>query len=101
MIKKELTKKLFIENEVLETKPILRVQNVNKYFNKNGIFFKALDDISFNVYPGDFFGIIGESGSGKSTIGKSIIRLYNTSGGAISLDDHLINQKNISKKTKS
>ena len=101
MIKKELTKKLFIENEVLETKPILRVQNVNKYFNKNGIFFKALDDISFNVYPGDFFGIIGESGSGKSTTGKSIIRLYNTSGGAISLDGHLINQKNISKKTKS
>ncbi len=101
MVKKELTKKLFIENEVLETQPILRVQNINKYFNKGGIFFKALDDVSFNVYPGDFFGIIGESGSGKSTTGKCIIRLCTTSGGAISFDGHLINQKNISKKTKS
>lgn len=81
-------------------KKILSVSNLNKYFVKSGSLVKVLDNINFDIYENDFFGVIGESGSGKSTVGKCIIRLYPTSGGTIIFDDKLINQKNITKKTK-
>lgn len=79
-------------------KNLLSVNKINKYFNKSGKLFQAVRNASFDVHQGDFFGIIGESGSGKSTIGKMIIRLLETNSGYILFDDNLISNKKIDKK---
>ncbi|EOR22504.1 ABC transporter ATP-binding protein [Niallia nealsonii AAU1] len=73
-------------NEVL-----LEVRNLKKYFPiKEGLFgkkegkqVKAVDDVSFQVYKGETLGIVGESGCGKSTTGRSIIRLLEPSNGEV------------------
>ena len=57
------------------TKPILQVHHLTKSFGKKNDNFIAVDDLSFNLYRGEILGIIGESGSGKSTIAKLITRL--------------------------
>lgn len=64
--------------------PILEVKNVSKHFStgKDSIL-KAVDDISFTIYKGETFGLVGESGCGKTTMGRTIIRLYNPSSGEI------------------
>ncbi len=79
-----------------EKKKILSINNLEKYFVKSGNLVKVLDDINFDVYEKDFFGIIGESGSGKSTTGKCIIRLYDSTSGIINFDGKIINNKNFS-----
>lgn len=80
-------------------KPLLEIENLNMSFKKRGLFFDALKNVSFSVNEGDFFGIIGESGSGKSTTGKCIIKLYQPTGGKIEIDNHLVSNKKISRKT--
>lgn len=84
----------------MESKKILRVENINKYFKSRGVLKHALNDVSFSVDEGDFYGIIGESGSGKTTLGKSIIRLHNISGGNIYLYDSNISSTKISRDKK-
>ena len=79
-------------------KGLLKVKDLNMMFKVRGTFKKALDDINFTVDEGDFFGIIGESGSGKTTTGKAIIRLYNATGGTIEFDNQLISQKTLGRK---
>lgn len=73
----------------LNSNPILSVKNLNISFNTNTKFkkqiVKAVDDISFDIYPGETFGLVGESGCGKTTTGRCIIRLYSPSGGSITL----------------
>ena len=61
-------------NEVL-----LRVENLCQYFKIN----KAVDDVSFEVKKGEVFGLVGESGCGKTTTGRSIIRLYDITSGSV------------------
>lgn len=92
------------ENKIIspidsKTKILLNVEHLNMFFKVRGSLFKAINDISFKVNEGDFFGIIGESGSGKSTTGKSIIKLYQPSGGKIEIDGHLISNKHLSRRT--
>ena len=58
---------------------------------RRGRLFKAVDDVSFDVFRGETFGLVGESGSGKTTIGRSIIRINPTSGGDIIFDGRRIN----------
>lgn len=60
---------------------ILRVENLSQYFKIN----KAVDNVSFDVYKGEVFGIVGESGCGKTTIGRTIIKLYNATDGNVYL----------------
>lgn len=58
---------------------ILRVEHLCKYFKKN----KAVDDISFSINEGEVFGLVGESGCGKTTTARSIIGLCDITGGNI------------------
>jgi len=75
------------------SKPLLKVRNLEKYFPiKSGIFqrttghVKAVDGVSFDINRGETLALIGESGSGKSTIAETIIGLKSATGGSISFD---------------
>ena len=66
-------------NEVL-----LRVEGLCQYFrSKNGYENKAVDNVSFDIKKGEVFGLVGESGCGKTTTGRSIIRIYDITSGSI------------------
>ncbi len=73
------------------TDNILEVQNLKKHFKIGGGFLarrsalniRAVDDVSFSVRRGETFGLVGESGCGKTTLGQTIIRLYNPTEGSI------------------
>ena len=74
------------------TKPLLKVENLKKYFPiKKGVFgrvsghVKAVDDISFYVNEGETLGIVGESGCGKSTTGRMLLRLLEPTEGTVDL----------------
>ena len=58
---------------------LLKVENLCQYFGFN----RAVDDVSFEVKKGEVFGLVGESGCGKTTTGRSIIKLYNITSGSI------------------
>ena len=59
--------------------PLLRVEHLCQYFGSN----KAVDDVSFEIKKGEVFGLVGESGCGKTTTGRSIIKLYDITGGSV------------------
>lgn len=66
---------------------LLKVEHLKQYFKldrKSKV--KAVDDVSFEIYEGETFGLVGESGSGKTTIGRSIIRLYDITGGNVQFE---------------
>lgn len=78
---------------------LLKVSNLKKYYGIKGGFFgktvshvKAVDDVSFEVYEGEVLGLVGESGCGKSTAGRSILRLIEPTSGEI-----IFNGQDISK----
>ena len=58
---------------------LLKVENLRQYFGTT----KAVDNISFDIKKGEVFGLVGESGCGKTTTGRSIIKLYNITGGNV------------------
>ena len=62
---------------------ILMVEHLKQYFKDGNKYFKAVDDISFDIRKGEVFGLVGESGCGKTTTGRSIIKLYNPTGGTV------------------
>jgi len=65
---------------------ILHVENLKKYFKTNRGMLHAVDDVSFDIERGKTLGIVGESGCGKSTTGRSILRLIEPTGGKVIFD---------------
>lgn len=63
--------------------PLISAKNIKKYFDVGKGKLKAVDGISFDIYPGETFGLVGESGCGKSTVGRTIIRLYEPTDGEL------------------
>ena len=79
-----------VATQTEEPEVILRVRNLKKYFPiRRGVFqrhvgdVKAVDDVSFDVYKGETLGLVGESGCGKTTTGRTIIRLYDPTAGSV------------------
>ena len=62
---------------------LLKVENLCQYFKMGKSELKAVDNISFDIKKGEVFGLVGESGCGKTTTGRSIIKLYDITGGNI------------------
>lgn len=78
--------------------PLLRVNNLTVEFSKSRFLgreknnFQAVNDISFEVYPGETLGLVGESGCGKSTVARTILRLIPTTKGQIYFKNHPIHK---------
>src|SRR6056297_2136673 len=74
--------------------PVLSVKNLKQHFTsgfgKNKLVVKAVDGISFDIYKGEVFGLVGESGCGKTTTGRSIIKLYVPTDGEVKFLCNLI-----------
>lgn len=64
-------------------KPLISARNIRKHFGVKEGMLKAVDGISFDIYPGETFGLVGESGCGKSTAGRTIVRLYEPTEGEL------------------
>lgn len=62
---------------------LLRVEHLCQYFKKGSKQFKAVDDVSFEIKKGEVFGLVGESGCGKTTTGRTIMRLYEATSGNV------------------
>jgi peptide/nickel transport system ATP-binding protein len=78
--------------------PLVRVENLQKYYFERDTLLddilrretqsvKAVDGVSFDVYPGETLGLVGESGCGKSTTGETLLRLREATGGEVYFDD--------------
>ena len=70
--------------------PLLRVRDMKQYFKLGGDELKAVDNVSFDVKDGEVLGIVGESGCGKTTTGRTIIKLYEPTGGDVWFDGYHI-----------
>ncbi|MDQ0217523.1 ATP-binding cassette domain-containing protein [Peribacillus cavernae] len=66
---------------------LLEIKNLKQYFNVGKpSMVKAVDDVSFDIYKGETLGLVGESGCGKSTTGRTIIRLYDATDGEVNFN---------------
>ncbi len=82
-----------------ENRTLIEVKDLKQYFSINtGMFtskpLKAVDGVSFSINKGETLGLVGESGCGKTTVGRTILHLYKPTGGEIIYDGHPIKTKN-------
>ncbi len=89
-VKADPTKRATRLENLYKQTPLLEVKNLNTWFSTKKNFFgkttdwvKAVNDVSFSVYPGETLGLVGESGCGKTTLGRSIIGLNKPQSGEI------------------
>ena len=83
---------------MIENKTLVEVKNLKEYFNINtGVFtskpLKAVDDVSFAIRKGETLGLVGESGCGKTTVGRTLLHLYKPTAGEIWFDGKQIKTK--------
>ena len=83
---------------MIENKTLVEVKNLKEYFNiTTGMFtskpLKAVDDVSFAIRKGETLGLVGESGCGKTTVGRTLLHLYKPTGGEIWFDGKKIETK--------
>ena len=73
---------------------LLEVEHLKQYFPVHQGFstipLKAVDDISFAIRPGETLGLVGESGCGKTTVGRTLLRLYQPTAGKITFDGKVL-----------
>ena len=86
-----------MSNSVIDNN-LVDIRNLKQYFNVNVGFFKskplkAVDDVSFTIKKGETLGLVGESGCGKTTVGRTILNLYKPTAGEIWYDGKLIKSK--------
>ena len=62
---------------------LLRVENLCQFFKSGKYVNKAVNNVSFDIYKGEVFGLVGESGCGKTTTGRSIIKIYDITSGSV------------------
>ena len=67
-------------------KPLLCVRNLQTTFDVGGKTVRAVDAVSFDLFEGETLSVVGESGCGKTTIGKGILQLLRPTSGAVSLE---------------
>ena len=84
---------------------LLEVKNLKQYFNVRTdigriVPLKAVDDVSFDICRGETLGLVGESGCGKTTVGRTILRLYEPTAGQILFDGEEVTRKNITRMRK-
>lgn len=73
---------------------LLDVRDLKQYFRlPEHKTLKAVDGVTFRIHKGETYGLVGESGSGKTTIGRSIIRIYDPTGGTVTFKDTVISGK--------
>ena len=80
--------------------PLVEVRNLKQYFTvKSGLFktqyLKAVDDVSFEIEKGETLGLVGESGCGKTTVGRSLLHLYEPTSGKVLFNGELVTKKNL------
>ena len=84
-----------------EKKLLLEVKHLKQYFNEGKPnMVKAIDDVSFEIYEGETLGLVGESGCGKSTTGRTIIRLYEATDGQVLFRGENVHGKKSKKELK-
>ena len=79
---------------------LVEVNNLKQYFPvKTGFMkntpLKAVDGVSFNIKPGETLGLVGESGCGKTTVGRSLLRLYTPTSGDVFFDGERVDKNSI------
>ena len=85
-------------SEIIKNTPLVEVKHLKEYFNINvGAFktkpLKAVDDVSFYINKGETLGLVGESGCGKTTVGRTLLHLYKPTAGEIYYNGKLIETK--------
>lgn len=79
-----------MSNKFKDAEVLLEVQNLKQYFGSMRAHVKAVDDVSFQIHKGEVLGVVGESGCGKTTTGRSIIKLYDITGGKVFFNNETI-----------
>ncbi|QOR65213.1 ATP-binding cassette domain-containing protein [Cytobacillus suaedae] len=75
---------IYLSSETVSVeKPLVQIKKLKKYFNSGGVPLKAVDNLSLDILQGETVGLVGESGCGKSTAGKTIIRLLEATEGEV------------------
>ncbi len=87
-----------------ENNPLVEVKGLKQYFKVSSGFkkvdLKAVDDVSFSIGGGETLGLVGESGCGKTTVGRTLLRLYKPTAGEVYFDGELVTDANITRLRK-